>query len=614
VSWRGTRRNVRRFFEIDDLVALRSDREPVFRKTHAALLGWVERGLVDGLRVDHVDGLRDPQRYLELLRAAAPDCWIGVEKILARDEELPRAWPVDGTTGYEFLTAADELLVDPDGLRRLRALLAELTGDERPWEAVVRHCRGTVLARLFQAELERCTRAFEAALTDPPERDALRAALAAVLIELDVYRTYLRPGRAAPAPEDVARIESACARARQREAAPPEAVELLREVLLERDGDEAQRELVELFQTLSPALTAKAVEDTALYRHHPLAALNEVGGDPVLPDDPLDHFHAAMARRAGTTRRGGLSPTTTHDAKRGAETRARLALLSELPAEWGEAVRRWRARNSLHRTGGLPDARIESLYYQTLVGAWPIDVERARDYMLKAAREAKQHTSWRAPDEAYERALRGFVEGTLADAGFVAELEELVRPLVDPGRRQCLALALLAAAAPGIPDIYRGSELWDRTLVDPDNRRPVDLELRRTLLAGLDGLDAAQVWARREEGAPMLYLWKRALDLRRRLPVALSAAGAYVPLPARGAHAHRVVAFARSATDGAAVAIAPRLALGLEGGWQGTALELPDGPWRDALSGAEHAGGATPLEELLAGFPVALLERVGGDA
>jgi (1->4)-alpha-D-glucan 1-alpha-D-glucosylmutase len=299
--------------------------------------------------------------------------------------------------------------------------------------------------------------------------------------------------------------------------------------------------------------------------------------------------------------------TSTHDTKRGEDVRARLNLLSEIPQRWGGAVSRWFERNAKHRREAWPDRNAEYLLYQTLVGAWPLSIERATAYMEKAAREAKVHTSWTHVNPEYEEALRELVRGILQDPEFVAELEAFVAPLVEPGRINSLAQTLLKLAAPGIPDFYQGTEIWDLSLVDPDNRRPVDYELRRRLLAELEGgLGPAEILARIDEGLPKLWLIRQGLHLRRHRPAAFGPAGDYEPLRPYGARADHAVGFLRG---GEVAVVIPRLVIRLGGDWQDTALDLPAGPWRNELTGEERAGGPVRLGELLARFPVALLSR-----
>jgi (1->4)-alpha-D-glucan 1-alpha-D-glucosylmutase len=364
------------------------------------------------------------------------------------------------------------------------------------------------------------------------------------------------------------------------------------------------------FQQLTGPAMAKGVEDTAFYNFHRLVSLNEVGGSPGDFGLPLEAFHRASAEAAERWPAAMLA-TSTHDTKRSEDVRARLCLLAEIPGRWAEAVRRWLAHNAKYKLGDLPDRNAEYLLYQTLVGAWPITPERAAQFMEKAAREAKAHTSWTRTDAGYEEALRGFVGELLDDAEFTADLAAFVAPLVAPGRVNSLAQTLLKLTAPGVPDFYQGSELWDLSLVDPDNRRPVDYELRRRLLAELKaglsaGITPEEILARADEGLPKLWLTHQGLRLRRRLPAAFGPEGGYEPLAASGPRAEHAVAFVRG---GEVAAIAPRWPLRLAGEWQGTTLELPPGRWRDELSGAEVAGGTCRIADLLARFPVALLAR-----
>jgi (1->4)-alpha-D-glucan 1-alpha-D-glucosylmutase len=300
--------------------------------------------------------------------------------------------------------------------------------------------------------------------------------------------------------------------------------------------------------------------------------------------------------------------TSTHDTKRSEDVRARIGLLSEIPTRWGEAVRRWSARNERLRMGDYPDRNAEYLLYQTLVGAWPIDEQRLTQYMLKATREAKQRTTWTTPNAEYESALQGFIAGALADEEFVNDLRAFVDSIAAAGWMTSLAQTLLKLTAPGVPDIYQGCDLWDLSLVDPDNRRPVDYDLRKRLIGELEGRSPEDIWARREEGLPKLWLIQRALAVRREHAAAFGARGTYEPLTAQGAKAAHVVAFVRG---GAVVSIAPRLVVGLGDDWGDTALDLPAGRWRDALSDEPHAGGALALGEALRRFPVALLVREG---
>jgi (1->4)-alpha-D-glucan 1-alpha-D-glucosylmutase len=602
----------RRVFDVDDRVALRVEDPLVFSQTHAVLLTLGALAPVHGLRIDHVDGLRDPTGYLERLRIHVPDAWIVVEKILMRDEQLPEVWPVAGTTGYEFLNLVGGLFVDPAGGPPLRTLYAAFTGESRDYATVAVEKKAQLLQQGLCAGLARVT-ALLVAVCDHNRRyrdftrHEVREALYTTITHFPVYRTYVRAHDLLVSESDARAIRRAIAAARRaRPDLDPGVFDLLSALLLREIRGDAETEFVLRFQQLCGPAQAKGVEDTALYAYGCLASLCEVGGDPGCFGVSLEEFHAAcgevQARWPDT-----LLTTSTHDTQRGEDVRARLHLLSEIPGRWAQAVTRWSASNEAHRRGGLPDRACEYLFYQTLVGAWPIGIERVLPFLEKANREAGAHTSWTDPDEAYERAVRGFARQTLEDPEFVGAVEDFVRPLVLPGRVNSLAQTLLKLAAPGVPDLYQGSELWDASLVDPDNRRPVDFLWRRRLLAGLEGGKAEEIWSRQEAGLPKLWLVQRALDLRRRRPDLFGVSAAYEALRASGEGQAHVVAFARG---GGAIAIAPRLVLGLDAGWGDTLLPLPPGSWRDVLSGAEHGSGAIPLAELLARFPVALLENV----
>jgi (1->4)-alpha-D-glucan 1-alpha-D-glucosylmutase len=350
---------------------------------------------------------------------------------------------------------------------------------------------------------------------------------------------------------------------------------------------------------------AKGVEDTAFYRYHRLVSLNEVGGDPGHFAMTVDEFHAAAVR---TQRDWPLTMTTlsTHDTKRSEDVRARITLLAQCPGDWAAAVRRWVAGNERHWRALEPDRNLEYLLYQTLVGAWPLTAERAVAYAEKASREAKQRTSWTEPDEAYDKGLRRFVDGLFADTAFQEDLAGFAWPLVEPGRTASLAQKLVQLTMPGVPDVYQGNELWDLSLVDPDNRRPVDYAVRSALLAELAGLPVDDVLGRSDEGLPKLLVTARALGVRRRVPEAFGVDGAYQPLHVSGPAADRVLAFSRG---GSVVTVVPRLTL-RAGAWGDTRVELPAGDWHDELAGVDLAGGSVLVSALLARFPVALLSRV----
>jgi (1->4)-alpha-D-glucan 1-alpha-D-glucosylmutase len=614
--WRAAGRDLgyRRFFDITHLAGLRVEDPAVFNDSHARILGWVRNGTLQALRIDHPDGLRDPQGYLRRLRDECPEAWIVVEKILLPGESLPEDWPVDGTTGYEFMNLATGLQVDPAGEAPLTALYAELTGEAADCAALALASKREALTELLGSDLNRLTALFVAICERHRRhrdytRHELHEALRELAVHFPVYRSYVRPAERKVSAVDDERICGAAAAAAQaRPDLDPELLKFLCDILRLRVPGELESELAARFQQLSAPAMAKGVEDTLFYRYVRLACLNEVGGEPARFGVEPDAFHEfgtqVQARRPRT-----LLATSNHDTKRSGDVRARIALLSEMPERWAAAVRNWKSHNARHARGEAPGPALEYLLYQVLVGAWPIDADRATAYMEKAAREAKQRTSWLRPDKAYEDGVRAFVTAILADAEFRASLEAFVAPLVAPGRVNSLAQTLLKLAAPGVPDIYQGTELWDLSLVDPDNRRPVDFAQRARLLQALEGATPEQVMAGADEGLPKLWLIRQALHLRRERPAPFGPRSAYRPLASRGTRAAHALAFLRG--DEVA-AVLPRLVLGLRGDWGNTTLELPPGTWRNVLTGESRPGGAARLAELLARFPVALLAREPG--
>jgi (1->4)-alpha-D-glucan 1-alpha-D-glucosylmutase len=577
--WRtaGQELDYRRFFDINDLAGLRMEDDRVFEDTHRLVVEWLRQGVLDGVRIDHPDGLRDPQAYFERLRQCAPDGWIVVEKILEPGEVPPASWPVDGTTGYDFLNLVGGLLVDPAGEAPLTEAYAAFTGAPTDYAEVVHEAKHLVVERVLAADLHRLTNLF-VQLTEHERRyrDFTRAELAAVLAEVvvcfPVYRTYVRPGEpVTPADERVITEAVEAARAR-RDDLDPELFTLVGRVLRgELEGPGA--ELCLRFQQTTGPVMAKGVEDTTFYRYNRLTSLNEVGGDPHRFGTSVADFHAAMPS-------SGMLASSTHDTKRSEDVRARISLLSEAPGEFAAAVDRWAG---MHEP---PDRNLAWLVYQALVGAHPLPLDRLQAYVEKASKEAKQHTSWTDPVPEYDDAVRAWLEAMLGDDAFAADLDAFVAPLLDPGWSNALAAQLVKLTAPGSPDVYQGTELWDLSLVDPDNRREVDYDLRRTLLAELDAMTPAEAWARRAEGLPKLLVTRDALRAR--------VDGAYEPLAARGPAADHVVAFARG---GKHATVVTRLPIGLQraGGWRDTTVELP---WGEVLVG-----------DLLRDMPVALVER-----
>ncbi|HYO37882.1 MAG TPA: malto-oligosyltrehalose synthase [Geodermatophilus sp.] len=587
VDWRraDSDLNYRRFFAINTLAGLRVEDPAVFDATHALVLRLVADGAVDGLRIDHPDGLADPKGYLDRLAAASGDRWTVVEKILEPGEDLPESWRCAGTTGYDALAEVDGVLVDPAGEGALTALDTELSGGPVDYARLVHDCKREVTDGNLGSEVARLVRV----IGELPgiERERQTEALAELLATFSVYRSYLPDGRE--------HLDEAVGAVRDRRPDLVAAVDALHAVLARAGTEAATR-----FEQTSGPVMAKGVEDSAYYRWARFAVLNEVGGDPARFGSTVEEFHEAQVRRAAG-RAASMTALTTHDTKRSEDTRARMAVLAEVPTEWAELVRGWLSRHP------LPDRPLAHLVWQNLVGAWPLSRERAHAYAEKAGREAGLSTTWTDVDEAFEARLHAMVDAAYDDEATNREIEEFVARITPAGRSNGLAQKLLQLTMPGVPDVYQGTELWDHSLVDPDNRRPVDYDERRALLARLDGGWVPEV---DDTGAAKLLVTSRALRLRRDSPGLFAG---YAPVEVTGSAADSVVAFDRgSGEQGGAVTVATRLPVALAAsGWGDTALALPTGAWLDVLTGDRVVADASgvPVAGLLDRLPVALLVR-----
>ncbi|MBJ7904218.1 malto-oligosyltrehalose synthase [Streptomyces sp. DSM 110735] len=598
VWWRLTRTelNYRRFFSISELIGVRVEDPEVFDATHGTILRLLDEGVIDGLRVDHPDGLADPDAYLARLHEATGGRWTVVEKILADGEHLPASWPVAGTTGYDALRHVDGVFTDPDGTGELldhyRAFAVPQTDRGGDWDATVRRAAYKVLTHELAAETDRLTRAAVrlcAASPDLALRDrapwALRTALEELLVRLRVYRPYASEDATAVLTRQAA-TEARRAFAVAEEA---EAVDVVR-ALLTGEDDGSVPELTEFrtrFAQTASALRAKSVEDTAFYRYVPLLSVNEVGGDPGRPGVSPAEFHAYCARLAADWPDTG-TVVTTHDTKRSADVRAALAVLSECPGRWAALLA------DLARSGEMaPDGQLAWSAWQTVFGLGPAEEERVREYLLKHVREAGMYTSWTEREAPYEEAVTAFVSA--GPCGPPGERVAALRKSLDPHiRANVLGTALVHLTMPGVPDVYQGTEAEYRALVDPDNRRPATFSAKSP--GEKDALTTA------------------ALRLRARRPDVFGTTGTYDPLPAEGPAADHCLAFTRS---GEVITVVTRLSLRLaeSGGWRQTTLSLPPGRWRDVLTPDREFKGCVPVADLLGPLPVALLERAEeGDA
>ncbi len=644
--------NYRRFFDVNDLAALRVEEPEVFEALHALPFRLIAEGVVDGLRIDHVDGLWDPAVYLEKLPRNA---YVVVEKILMGNERLRPDWPVDGTTGYDFLGLVGGLFVDGSARNAILASYSAFTGQDEPWNDVVYEAKKLALEAVLSSEATVLSRRLDRISEQHRfSRDFTLASLHDALVEViacfPVYRTYVGASTCAVSQEDRRHVETAVRRATRRNPATSASLfEFIGSVLLleHPEGlDEAQRaerhDLVLRFQQLTGPVMAKGLEDTAAYRHYPLASLNEVGCDPDAFGTTIQRFHAVNEDRVKSWP-ASQSATSTHDTKRDEDVRAR----DERPVgdtrflgggsrpmagdERPATSPRWRASASPTPTSSTSSTRRWS-------GPGPASLadegarhsfrERIRAYLFKAVREAKVHTSWISPHEEYEKALDDFVTACLdpsRSGAFLGDFAAFVAPLLRPGLLNSVSQTLLKTAAPGVPDFYQGTEVWDFRLVDPDNRTPVDFHRRRSLLEGLDAPDApapAELLANLEDGRLKLFVIARALAFRR-AHRDLFLAGGYEPLRASGEREELVVSFARQREGERCIAAAARFFTRLSqppiaAAWAGTSLLLGEGKasFRDVLTGrvCEPRGSGSDrglaMDQVFAELPVALLEEV----
>jgi (1->4)-alpha-D-glucan 1-alpha-D-glucosylmutase len=576
--------NYRRFFAVNTLAGIRVEVPSVFDEAHQEVVRWFREGLADGLRIDHPDGLADPGGYLERLREVTGGAYLLIEKILEPGEQLPASFQCEGTSGYDALADVDRVFVDPQGQEPLDRLDARLRGGEpADYEDMIRGTKRRITDGILHSEILRLARLV-------PERtgisrEAAADAIAEIIAAFPVYRSYL--------PEGAEVLKEACELAARRRPELDQAVQLLQPLLLDTDLELARR-----FQQTSGMVMAKGVEDTAFFRYNRLGTLTEVGADPTEFSLEPAEFHARMARRQAEL---PLSMTTlsTHDTKRSEDTRARISVIAEVAPEWEKALDR------LNALAPLPDGPLSTLLWQAIAGAWPATRERLQSYALKAAREAGDSTNWTDPDPAFEEALAAVVDSAFDNPEVRAELEALVGLLAPFGASNSLAAKLIQLTMPGVPDVYQGTEFWDRSLTDPDNRRPFSFDER---VRALEQLDAGHLPDSFEDEAAKLLVTSRALRLRRDRPELFTG---YRPVQAGGPAAGHLLAFDRG--PGGVLALATRLPYGLQqsGGWRDTAVEL-ETAMTDQLTGATFGPGPAALSEVFRAYPVALLVPATG--
>ncbi|RJP79718.1 MAG: malto-oligosyltrehalose synthase [Candidatus Zixiibacteriota bacterium] len=643
--------NYRRFFYVNDLILLRTTDLSIFPKTHALILRLAQERKIQGLRIDHVDGLYDPTDYLRVVRDAFGDLYITVEKILELTEDLPVIWPIQGSTGYEFMNYVNGVFVQKENENPVTRTYQDFTGYSRNFDEALYDKKRLIIRKYMRGDIDNlahvlATVARRHRYGSDYTLNGLRSALVEILAMFPVYRTYIRPGESSEA--DHAYIRETVEKAKKLLPDFTHELDFIRAMLL-LEGSESLTEeeksqwlfFTMRFQQITGPLMAKGFEDTLLYDYVRFLSLNEVGGSPNIFGLSLIQFHYFMKKRASQWLHS-MSATSTHDTKRGEDVRARMNVLSEIPEDWDRMVRVWHkiGQEYLETAGAqqYPTRNDEYFLYQTLVGAWPFSEseqhtfrQRIKEYAVKAVREGKVNSTWMKPDEEYESAYLKFIDGLLTDDPgnpFLKEFLPFQRKVAWYGMYNSLAQALIKMAAPGVPDFYQGSELWDLSLVDPDNRRPVDYERRRSALNNLIARDAADrpglirdLFDHPGDGRIKQFLIYRALQARRDYRD-LFDQGAYGPLKVSGKHRERVIAFARNYGDRWAVCLAPRFLAGLirEGEfpfgevWEDTEVELPDdsASWREVITEATFPGGESlRLSEVFQLFPAGLLVSGG---
>jgi (1->4)-alpha-D-glucan 1-alpha-D-glucosylmutase len=636
--------NYRRFFTINDLISLRVERREVFEHVHTMLFDMVARGEVTGIRVDHIDGLYDPEGYLERLRENVGDLYVIVEKILGWNENLPN-WPVQGTTGYDFLNYLNGVFCNKENAFAFDEIYRSFTGLSEPYEDILYKKKRLILERYMGGDVDNLAHRLKVlAEKDRHGRDLtlseLRAALEEFMIGLSVYRTYIVSE--SPSDKSHSGVQTALEKALRRRPDLFKEIDFLGRTLTEPlieppiqeeckfgHRPECMNFVMRLSQFTGP-LMAKGFEDTVLYYYNRLISLNEVGGSPERFGTSQEEFYAFNAVRSERWL-CSLNATSTHDTKRGEDARARINVLSEIPGEWANALGRWRRMNEPRKRNLngriVPDRNEEYSLYQSLIGALPFFHEdpevyssfltRTRGYLVKALREAKTHSDWMDPNPAYEDAFIAFFQDIMEPStDFFEDFISFQRNVALCGLQNSLSQTLLKIASPGVPDFYQGAELWDFSFVDPDNRRGVDFDIRRSYLEeikrqediNLLGL-IKELMAGREDGRIKLFLIHRAL-LARKANADLFRLGRYLPLKADGAHKDKIIAFARVHNGSWALALAPRFPASQSKSWGDTSLIIPKAApmrWRDAVAGKDFVGRRLSLEEAFEHFPAALL-------
>lgn len=611
--WRKSREDMayRRFFDINSLVGLCVEDKQVFRDAHSRILEWARDGKIDGLRVDHPDGLKDPAGYFQRLRENCPDCWIVGEKILHPGETVRQDWPIEGTTGYDFMNIVNQVTINPASGKKLTELYGDLTGREKSFENVLLEKKRLVIDELFASDMNRLVSMLaDICSLNRHFRDYTRQELEDTLKSLatclDVYRTYISPDQDQPSEIDLETITSSIEKTYS-------IYPHLDRILLDFIGNifslkvkgEKERDFIYRFQQLTGPVMAKGAEDTAFYCYNRLIGLNEVGGNPGSFGISTDALHKFMSELSSLCPHTMIS-LNTHDTKRSSDVRCRLAAISEYTDEWSSAVVNWMESAERYRVGEMPDRNMEYFIFQTLIGAWPIARDRLIAYLEKAARENKEFTSWLNPNDKYEKTLFEFADKILSDEEICREIDDFVELISPAAWHKTLAQTLLLMTAPGVPDIYQGTELWDLSLVDPDNRRPVDYEKRAKLLAEAEQSSWEQALKKLGTGFTKLWIINKCLKFRKDHREIFNTPSNYSPLSAKGPGSSRLAAFTRG--ERLAVVI-PQIHGKVEKQKNEAKICLPSGKWTNLFTMDIIEGGWQKTEALVEKFPLSLLYR-----
>lgn len=607
VAW--TDLGYRRFFNINSLVALHTEDLDVFADTHNLILSLIKENAIDGLRIDHIDGLLDPEEYLIRLKEKAENAWIIAEKILHHNEDLRKSWPVYGTTGYDFMNSVSQLFVNNDNEKSLTELYEQFTGETHNYHAIIYKNKIKIMDNVFTSDINRLVlKLFEICQNNMLYRDFLKNELSMVLKEyiaqLEVYRTYIRYGDFKVSEEDKKIISVAANKAeKQNNNIDPALFDLLQTILIS-PANKKEIDFARQLQQLTGPVMAKGVEDTSFYCYNRFVMLNEVGGDPSAFGMDIGSFHSKHKSRSEQYPFSMLS-TSTHDTKRSEDVRARLAVISEVPELWKTFVMNSLRNNEKYKKNDQPEKNMEYLLYQNIIGAWPVDKERIIAYAEKAAREAKIYTSWIKQDAQYEKSLKVFIESLYNDRIFMDSVDRFVAEIIYPGRINSLAFVLLKITCPGVPDIYQGSELWDLSLVDPDNRRPVNYKIRLKLLDEIKNMNAKDVCKRMDQGLPKLYLIHKILAFRKARPELFNNQ-TYNPITPQGNKNRNIIAFNRG---NSLITVVPRFIKGAGNNWDDTCITIPEGVWVNILDGKAYSESTIKIQDLFALFPVSFLAR-----